>query len=336
MAVEWNPRPAEINHTRYEPGQPAGHYESFFQRANHPERPLAFWIRYTLFSPDQHPERALGELWAIYFDGETQRHVALKKEVPIESCRFARDAFSVAVGDAVLGDGFLRGAIESPAHSLSWDLSYEGGGRPLFLLPGGLYRRGFPKAKSLVGRPHARYSGRLRVDGREVDLAAWAGSQNHNWGSRHTDQYAWGQVAGFDSHPESFLEVATARLKLGPFWTPHLTVLVLRHDGREIALNRPGRMLGARASLRYFDWTFATAGDGWRVEGRIHAPREAFVGLRYFNPPGGIKQCLNTKIASCDLVVSGPGGSREKLVTAHRAAFEILTDSSDHGIPLSC
>lgn len=53
------------NWTRYQPGQRAGHYESFFQRANHPTRPLAFWIRYTIFSPAGQPEAALGELWAI-------------------------------------------------------------------------------------------------------------------------------------------------------------------------------------------------------------------------------------------------------------------------------
>jgi len=31
----------EANGTRYQPGHRAGHYESFFQRANHPARPLA-------------------------------------------------------------------------------------------------------------------------------------------------------------------------------------------------------------------------------------------------------------------------------------------------------
>ena len=36
---------AHLNETRYQ-GQPQGHYESFFQRANHRSRPLAFWIRY--------------------------------------------------------------------------------------------------------------------------------------------------------------------------------------------------------------------------------------------------------------------------------------------------
>jgi hypothetical protein len=44
----------QANWTRYQPGQSAGHYESFFQRANHPIRPMAFWIRYTIFSPQNH------------------------------------------------------------------------------------------------------------------------------------------------------------------------------------------------------------------------------------------------------------------------------------------
>ena len=64
------------------------------------------------------------------------------------------------------------------------------------------------------------------------------GSQNHNWGRQHTDRYAWGQVAGFDDgHDESFLEVASAKLKVGPLWTPWITPIVLRHRGREHQLN---------------------------------------------------------------------------------------------------
>ena len=39
------------NHTRYQPGQETGHYKSFFLRANHSDRPLAFdtalWLRHT-------------------------------------------------------------------------------------------------------------------------------------------------------------------------------------------------------------------------------------------------------------------------------------------------
>jgi hypothetical protein len=62
MNVQLEAACRQVNCTHYQPGQMTGHYESYFVRANHPTRPLAFWIRYTLFSPKQHPENALGEL----------------------------------------------------------------------------------------------------------------------------------------------------------------------------------------------------------------------------------------------------------------------------------
>ncbi|OGI62751.1 MAG: hypothetical protein A2W18_11080 [Candidatus Muproteobacteria bacterium RBG_16_60_9] len=64
---------AVSNRCRYLEADPGGHYESYFQRANHPERPHAFWIRYTVFCPKGRPGDAAGELWAIYFDGERER-----------------------------------------------------------------------------------------------------------------------------------------------------------------------------------------------------------------------------------------------------------------------
>ena len=328
----------QANHTRYQSGQPAGHYESFFLRANHPDRPLAFWIRYTLFSPNRRPEKALGELWAISFDGETHQHVAVKKEVPLAECVFKTAAFFVTVGEPCLEPGKLHGAVASGKHRISWNLTFSGDAEALFLLPLNLYDAALPKAKSLVGLPMAIYNGSLSVDGEKMVLANWVGSQNHNWGVQHTDLYAWGQVAGFDNHPDSFLELATARLKIGPLWTPPMTPIVLRHRGEEIALNNMMQTLRARGSFRYFEWHFRSETKDLLLEGRIAAPREAFVGLRYYNPPGGNKYCLNTKIASCELKVvckrNDRAGAPEILATQHRAAFEILTDDRGHGIEI--
>ncbi len=328
-----------MNATRYRPGQAAGHYESFFQRANHPTRPLAFWIRYTLFSPRQHPEDAVGELWAIYFDGERKQHVALRQAEPLEHCVFDQSKLSVQVAGSRLEPGQLIGQCASGGHTITWDLAFEGGQQPLFLLPLPLYAARLPRAKSMVDLPLAVFDGRLTVDGGEIPIGQWVGSQNHNWGSQHTDTYAWGQVAGFDTHPASFLEVASARLKFGPLWTPFLTPMVLRHNGEEVALNGIAQSLRARASLTYFEWTFRAETDAVRLEGTIAAPRDAFVGLRYANPPGGWKQCLNSKIASCTLKLTSKGRhpkpTVELLSTAHRAAFEILTDDQQHGIPIS-
>jgi hypothetical protein len=324
---------ASVNLARWLPGQRAGHYESFFQRANHPTRPLAFWIRYTLFSPEGAPERGVGELWAIFFDGETGEHVAVKREVPIARASFDRSTFAVRVDDAVMGPTSLQGAVAQAPHRLGWDLRYRGDERPLLLFPAPLYEARLPRAKSLVGLPLCVHEGEIDVDDRVVDVGGWVGSQNHNWGSRHTDHYAWGQVAGFDTHPGSFLEVATARLKLGPVWTPFMTPAVLRHRGREHAANGPVALARAHGSFDYFTWRFSFETDEVRVAGTLAADRADFVGLAYANPPGGTKHCLNTKIASATLTVTDRAtGELETLVTRRRAAFEILTDDRAHGV----
>lgn len=328
----------KVNYARYLPGQKSGHYESFFQRANHPSQPLAFWIRYTIFSPNGHPENAIGELWSVYFDGITGHHVAVKKEVLFRRCTFKNSEFYVQVDDAVLQPGSLKGSATSGAHAISWELAFGGGMETLFMLPLKMYQTSFPKAKMLVGTPMAKYSGTITVDGKKIVVENWVGSQNHNWGSKHTDLYAWGQVAGFDNSPESFLEVATARLKVGPLWTPPMTPLVLRHKGKEYALNTLRQTLGAIGWFNYFEWKFSSETRGVRIEGRISAPKTSFVGLNYYNPPGGSKHCLNSKIAACELSLTHkqPGGTcaTELLYTRNRAAFEILTDDRSHGIQI--
>jgi hypothetical protein len=155
---------------------------------------------------------------------------------------------------------------------------------------------------------------------------------------RHTDHYAWGQVAGFEGAPETFLELVTARRRLGPFWSPFVTLLVVRHRGEEIALNTPGQMRRARGAFEPFDWRFRSETSQVRVEGHIAAPSAAFVGLSYRNPPGGTKVCLNTKLATCELTIArregAVWGKPEQVIAQQRAAFEILTDHPDARVPV--
>src|SRR5215212_2670297 len=87
----------DYNHSRFHPGTATGFYESYFQRANHPTRPLAFWIRYTIFCPKGRPQDAIGELWAIYFDGERQHHTVAKSEFPAGDFRFSRDRLDARI-----------------------------------------------------------------------------------------------------------------------------------------------------------------------------------------------------------------------------------------------
>lgn len=323
----------EANAMRLVPG--AGHYESWFLRANDPAAPRALWIRHTVFVPAGDPGAALGELWAVVFDGASGRHAAGKVEVPLAACRFDPERLDVQTAGARLTDAAAAGALGDGAERIAWDLRFTGGQPPLLLLPAALYDARLPRAKALVPRPLVRFDGWLAVGEHRIDVEGWRGSQNHNWGSRHTDHYAWGQVAGFDEEPETFLEVATAWLRFGPLWTPPMTPLVLRRGDREIRLVSLGRTLRARAALDGFHWRFSSADAGLRVAGTIEAPREAFVGLRYRNPPGGEKHCLNTKIATCRLDVTDRASGRTTTLGSRcGAAFEILTDDRAHGIAI--
>ncbi len=320
----------EYNGCRW-PRDGGGHYESWFCRANSADGDQAFWIRYTIFEPAGAPEQAVGERWAIYFDRPRRRIIAVKDVTAIAQCRFAARGLDVAIGDATLDDGALRGEAATEAHRIGWDLTYGGGAEPLLLLPARLYETKLPKAKALVGRPLATFSGTLRVDDETIEVTDWVGSHNHNWGRKHTDHYAWGQVAGFDEAPEAFLECSTARLKLGPIWTPFMSPFVLRLPGRTLALNALGRAVRARGRFRPFQWTIETGDRDCEVSMRMSAPASEFVALRYGNPPGGIKTCLNSKVARCEVTVK-VSGEPTRTLTSSRAAFEILTDADDHGL----
>jgi len=322
------------NGSRFRQDDSGGFYESYFQRANHPSRPLAFWIRYTAFCPREPRDDAVGELWAIFFDGETNQISAARESIPIRDCAFSPNRLDVRIGSSLLTDHSLEGRSASTAHVLEWSLDYSGHEPPLLLLPRSFYERGFPKAKVLVAAPNAVFRGELVVDGRTIAIDGWKGSQNHNWGSRHTDRYAWGQVAGFDDAPDAFLECSTAQVKIGPAWSPRLTFVVIRDEGQEFALNGVLQALRAVGRVDSFTWTLETHSPQIHVSGRIHAPASAFVGLRYPNPPGGEKICLNTKLASAEFTLQRRGQPPRKLVTAHRAAFELLTDGGDHRVAI--
>ena len=153
-------------------------------------------------------------------------------------------------------------------------------------------------------------------------------------GRRHTDRYAWAQVAGFDGVPDSFLECSTAQVKLGPLWSPRFTLVVLRVEGEEYALNSLPQALRASGRCTGFDWTLRSRQGAVEITAQISAPRERFVGLRYGNPPGGAKTCLNTKLARVLLTLRRAGRPDLQLQCAQRAAFEILTDDTGHGVPV--
>ncbi len=322
------------NATRFSSSDKKGFYESWFARANHPTRPLAFWIRYTVFVPKGRPDEAAGELWAIWFDKEADRIVAAKQIVPWSDCRLSDAGLDVAMGPSTVVPDGLVGSASHGDHTLSWDLKFTSPTPPILDFPPKLYEGGFPKAKALVGSPNAIYSGSLVVDGERIEIDGWEGSHNHNWGLKHTDKYGWAQVAGFDGEPGSFLECGAAKLKFGPLWTPWMAVIVLRVDGVEHRLNAIGQSLRNGGRGEPFTLRFDAKQGGLRFHGTVEAAPGDFVGLPYWDPPGGIRTCLNSKLARADFTLELPGQEPKRLISEHRAALEFLVDGDDHGVPV--
>lgn len=322
------------NRCRFDLADLEGHYESYFLRGNHPDAPLAFWIRYTIFCPRRRPQDTVGELWAVWFDGVGGRISAARNEVPLADCRFHRDGLDVRIGAAVLTDGHAEGSVQGRTR-IEWSLAFASTQPPALLLPRGVYDLLWPQAKAVASAPDARFEGAIVVDGDRHVIDRWYGTQNHNWGSRHTDEYAWGQVAGFDDMPDAFLECSSARVRFGPLYTPWMTLIVLRVGEEEYRLNSLWQALRARQKLRFFEWTFASRAPSCRIRGRIGAHASAFVALPYKDPPGGTKTCLNSKLAACELTIERRGRQPLRLTSRNRAAFEILTDRRNHGLPFA-
>jgi hypothetical protein len=317
------------NQLQYRANSKKGHYESYFFRANHPSKPLAFWVRYTIFSPKGKNKSELGELWAIFFDGERNIVSTAKQEYPLTQCQFSKSCLDIEFPQASASNGCLNGSVSQP-NSLSWNLNYESEQTPLLLLPEKLYKAPLPKAKAVVGAPLATFNGKFVVNGETHSVENWLGSENHNWGEKHTDQYAWGQVSGFDDQEDIFLEAISGKVKIGPFLSPLFSILVLRIKGQDFRFNKLSQAFKAKAHYDFFEWYFKSNNGEAEIEATIKAPREHFTALTYYNPPGGDHTCLNSKIASCVLSIKEINKPEIKLESKNKAAFEILTDRTDH------
>ena len=159
----------------------------------------------------------------------------------------------------------------------------------------------------MVRHPLARFDGSVELDDVRLQVDGWTGSVNHNWGRRHTPAYAFGQVCGFDGAPGSSLEIVTAHAAVGPLSLPAATLLVLRHDGREVAVRSVLATRHTRAEYRPFSWSFGARVDDVTVDGEITAEPRDVIGLTYTDTDGESKFCYNSALATCRIRLSGNG-----------------------------
>jgi hypothetical protein len=304
------------------------YYESRFIRANHPDRAQAIWLRWTLLLPV--PGEPVADVWVMLFDPDSTGNRALKVPHPVTAADYLSDPWSARIADSVIDDVHAQGTLDGA----TWDLAIAPGDEPAVkLLTDRAYAAKFPTAKTQVRHPLARFDGTVALGDTRVAVESWQGSVNHNWGSKHTPAYAFGQVCGFDEHPDSSLEVVTARAAVGPLRLPAATLFVLRHAGWAVAVRSVLAARHTRGSYEPFRWSFGGRADGFELRGEIRAEPRDVIGLTYTDTNGKTKYCYNSALADCRITVSGNGLDAE-LSASRRAMFEILTDQRNSAVPL--
>jgi hypothetical protein len=195
-----------------------------------------------------------------------------------------------------------------------------------------MYHMG-PWQKAVSPHPDERFDGEVIVDGQSIRVDGWPGMQGHNWGPKHTHRYIWAHCNAFpDAPPDTFFDGFTAQPKLGPLTVPMLTIVCLRHDGRDFFFKDLKYLLNRSVQLSYYRWSFEAQNRQVRMRGVFEGPREDFVGLYYANPDGATTYCLNTKIATATIDVEPANGPTIRLHAPNLAAFEIGTRDSEHGV----
>ncbi len=305
----------------------APYYESRFLRANAPDGSRAIWLRETLLLPTS--GAACADVWVMVFD--PAGHRAHRQSYPVADATFGDDPWAVRIGPTSLDDASAAGTV--PGHGY-WELTITPGGQqPVRVLSERAYRARIPTAKTLVRHPQARVDGRLLLDGADLAIDGWTGSVNHNWGTRHTPAYAYGQVCAFDDAPDTTLEIVTARAALGRVLLPGVTLFVLRHAGLEFAVRSISGSLQTHGRYRPFTWTFGARLGEQMIEGEITTVPADVIGLTYPDTHGGTRYCYNSSLARCRIQLAGRGFTRTEL-TSRQAMFEILTDDRLDDVPL--
>ena len=309
------------------------YYESRFIRANDPDRARALWLRSTLLLPTA--GAPVADSWVMIFDPDGSGNKALKQQHPIDRSDFRDDTWTARIGATAIDDRSACGSVTGAGRSARWDVRITPGDEaPVNLLNKRGYKAKFPTAKTMVRHPLARFDGSVELDDVAVQVDGWTGSVNHNWGRRHTPAYAFGQVCGFDGAPASSLEIVTAHAAVGPLSLPAATLLVLRHNGREVAVRSVLATRHTRGEYRPFSWSFGARLNDVTVDGEITAQPREVIGLTYTDTNGESKYCYNSALATCRIKLSGNGVAATELVASRRAMFEILTDTRDGSVPL--
>jgi hypothetical protein len=319
--------------------KPAPHVESLFVKANEPGGRRAIWLRLTLL---RSADGGTASLWVMRWSGRGSPE-AWKESWPLAELRPDAEAPGGELPGGGIHAGGAAGSLR--AGRISFAVEWDNAEAPMLGLPSPwMYAGGWPRSKLWTPAPRAVFRGGFSWDGERWDLSGWIGMQGHNWGKGHSPAYRWAQASAIDPVPGSgasgsaTVEAFSGRVPLGPLLTPWMSAVLIRADGIDLSLHRPLPRPGRLTKDGLLRWALVAQEGGHRARFDAWARPEDSLGLRYEDPDGTVRHCLNCTIASVELVVEARRAGAWARLGAWRgdgcAATEALTEREDHGIPV--
>jgi hypothetical protein len=306
----------------------AGHYESVYLTASHPDEPVAAWIRYTVHK--RPGAAATASIWFTLFGpgGSTAGKVTTDRLRSDDAHMLVVDHYG-----SVRRDGAV-GTVSANGVDAAWDLRFHDTADELRHLPyPWMYRARLPRTKSTSPYPSMRVSGTVTVGARTLTLDGWRGMLGHNWGSEHAHRWIWLRGSAFDEDPDAWLDVVIGRIKLGRLVMPWVANGALSVRGVRHRVGGLGRRV--TVAERRDGCELVVPGREVSLTVRVTAPVASSVGWQYADPAGGRHQVRNCSAAGIRVDVRRRGGSRDttaRLSTPHGGVYELGTAEFDPSV----
>ncbi len=327
-----------LHRVMFDPRAPKPHVESFFVKANDPKKNRALWVRLTLLSDGK---EHFGEAWAIVFDRDQGRYIAAKEKWPFSRVLIDPERPGIGIGPCAVEEGRSYGVVRGAEHTVSWELDLNDELPPYRHLPSEqLYKTPLVSFKMVSPHPSATLTGRCEIwenksrhAEREVwKLDGWRGMQGHNWGKRHSSDYAWAHCNAFKEVGEAaFFEGFVGRAKVAGMMTPPVSMARLRVGDKEYRFDTWRNFSGGKGEKQALRWRFELSGPDGRLHGELHTPPDEAVGLTYYNPKEPPVHIVNSKLARLELKLT-PKEGPTMVLTSDRAALETAQLSPVSGV----
>lgn len=208
-------------------------------------------------------------------------------------------------GDVIVDEGRLRGH----AGSISWDLTFEDSGPPLFTFPRTVWERHLLPGAQIVPWPSAHVSGTLTVAGEEHAVDG-RGAVARIYGHGSAERWGWLHAPLDEEGGVLEIVTATARRRALRRVRP-LAMVQLREPGLpDWPANPAVASPRFRTELRDDGFTVVGAAGGARLHVEVLLPPDRSVSLRYTDPDGSTATCTNSERASVSITLERGGGGR--------------------------